>query len=229
MDIYLIRHGQTEGNVNRMIIGRGPEPLNAEGKAQARRLARALKETKIDAFYVSPSMRAQQTAQYIMRERDSVPFVQEVDVDEIDFGSWVGMKIEEALDSEIVNIYFYDPENLEMPGESVLDVQKRATQAVNRILAQNNLERVAVVSHADVIKAILAHYLEMPLTKWQNFRIDNASLSILKFEEKRKPRAIVVNWHSETTLYSIPQRWYTHAVEDEDNGKVADKNIVGDK
>lgn len=202
MDIYLVRHGQTDGNVGGVVMGRGAHPLNTEGKAQVRRLAKFLKDIHFDAFYVSPSRRAMQTAQILMRGRDTVPFVEEAGLDEIDYGDWVGKEIKDVLHDKAADAYLYDPDNVKLPGsESIPDVRIRSSRVVEKLLLDNSLRKVMLVSHADVIKTILIHFLDLPLKEWQKFRVDNASLTILQFKEGWKPRAFVINGHPDAGRY----------------------------
>lgn len=201
-DIILIRHGLTDANTNGLIMGRSKDPLNTEGKAQVRRIAKFLKETEFNAIYVSPSKRALQTAQLIMRGRDAIPLIEESRVDEINFGEWVGKNISEIRSSDGFNAYLYHPSEFTPPGgEPISDVPNRAAGAIENILSANAGQRIAVISHADVIKSILVHYLNMPLDAWQNFKIDNASVSMLRFTDGKKPKAMVINCHGDMGRY----------------------------
>lgn len=201
-DLLLIRHGQTDGNVSGYIMGRSKHPLNNEGRAQSRRMAKFLKDIAIDAIYTSPSMRAMQTAQIIMKGRDTIPFVENASLDEIEFGSWVGKSIEEIRSDGQFAKYLYTPDEYSPPGGEKIDqVQKRAVRAVEDVLKNHSGGQIVLVSHADVIKSILAHYLDIPLKSWQKLKIDNASLSILRFREGAQPRAIVINAHCDAERY----------------------------
>lgn len=203
-DIFLIRHGLTDGNVSKVVMGRGAHPLNTEGRAQARRLARFLKDTKLDAIYVSPSRRALQTAQIIMKGRDTIPLIEEADVDEIDFGQWVGKSVDEIKTGGGFDAYMTSPEGFATPGgEAITNVRSRAAAAIGKIVAAHPGQRIAVISHADVIKAVLTGYLGMPLDSWQTLRVDTASVSILRFAEGSGPRVIVINCHGDIERYLV--------------------------
>ena len=190
-ELLLIRHGQTEWNAIRRVMGRQPIPLNNEGKAQARLLAKSLKEVPFTAIYTSPVMRALQTSQIIMKGRDSVPLYEEPGFAEIDYGDWINKDFKDI--PELAG-FFENPSNVPIPnGEQLPEVIERARSAIERIKEKHNNERVLAVSHADVIKVILIHYLGLPIDETQRFRIDNCSVSALHFGSIKEPRLICVN------------------------------------
>jgi len=201
-DLFLIRHGQTEENVVGFVMGRSKHPLNTNGKSQSRRLSKFLKDVELNAIHVSPSMRALQTAQIIMKGRDAIPLVEEAGLDEVEFGEWVGKTIDDIRYDEGFDKYMYEPSSFEAPGgEKVADAQTRAVAVVRGILEKHDEGRIAVISHADVIKSIIVHFLEIPLDSWQSFKIDNASVTILRFKEGKRPRVITMNCHDDIERY----------------------------
>lgn len=202
LDIFLIRHGQTDANISGFIMGQGEYPINNYGRSQAVKISKFLKDVEFKALYVSPSKRAMQTAQILMKGRDSLPFVEDPNLDEIAFGDWIGKMMDDIRGSDDYNNYMWKPSTYTVPqGEHIPDVQARAVAVVEKIQRKYNVGKVVIVSHADVIKAILNYYLKMPLDRWQTFRIDNCSLSILRFAEDREPRAITVNCHEAIEKY----------------------------
>ena len=82
-------------------------------------------------------------------------------------------------------------------GESVPAVQKRGVEAVEKLKKRYNGKRVAVVSHADVIKAVLVHYLGMPLDDLQRIGCDNGSLAIFRFGTEWGDRLVALNYFSD--------------------------------
>lgn len=190
-ELLLARHGQTDWNVERRVMGAKPIPLSTTGKAQARLLAKGLKDIPIHAVYSSPIRRAIQTAQPILKGRDSVSLFEEPGLTEIDYGDWVGRPFAEIPE---LNDYFQRPSSVKIPnGETLEAVRKRAASAVERMRERHKDQRILAISHADVIKFILIHYLGMVLDDLQKFRIDNASVSVLHFNSIKTPRIVLVN------------------------------------
>ncbi|HSA59549.1 MAG TPA: histidine phosphatase family protein [bacterium] len=192
LEILLIRHGQTDWNRDRRIMGRKPVPLNKAGRAEARALAKALKGVKIDALYTSPVLRAVETAEHLRDGRKTaIRHAQEMA--EIDYGRWIGKTFEEVIPEKAFRVYHKTPRKAQAPGgERMRDVYRRTIRFIETIRRRHKAGRIAVVSHADVIKTVLVHYLGMDYDHLLKFRIDNASISLLWFYKDRA-RVMAVN------------------------------------
>lgn len=192
LEILLIRHGQTDWNVEKRIMGHHPIPLNETGILQARKLAEYLKPHSLDKIYTSPHLRAMQTAKYITEDRN-LELVEANEIREIEHGEWVGKTFAEirALPAYVP---YYSAPHLPMgkTGESLENVRLRGAAFIDKIRQEIGQGRVALVTHADWIKCVLLHYMKIPLTQLSQFRIDNASISCLHFEAKHE-RVICVN------------------------------------
>lgn len=192
LEIILIRHGQTDWNRDRRVMGRRPVPLNARGRAEARRVARHLKKVPLDAIFTSPMLRAVETAQSLVDGR-GLKIRLTADLAEIDYGLWVGKTFEEVMKEEAYAVYHRTPRRAHPPGgEKMTEVLRRAVGFIEGLKKKYRKGRIAVVSHADVIKTILVHYLGMDLNNLQKFRIDNTSVSLLWFQ-KGHARIMAVN------------------------------------
>lgn len=192
LEILLIRHGQTDWNRDRRIMGRTDVPLNRTGRAEAKGLARALRDVRIDAVYTSPVLRAVQTAKLLLNGRKR-RVAHAHDMAEIDYGLWIGKTFDEVIPEKAFHVYHKTPHKACPPGgEPMCDVYRRAVQFIEKIRRRHKKGRIAVVSHADVIKTILVHYLGMDLNDLLKFRIDNASVSLLWFHKDRA-RVMAVN------------------------------------
>ena len=190
-DILLIRHGQTDWNVQKRIMGALPIELNSKGVDQARQLADYLRLHPIARLYSSPHKRALQTSELIVEGR-SLEIIPEASLREIEHGEWVGKTFSEIRSLPNYLPYYQHPEHIMgTTGESLKQVQERAIQFVESVRRQEGGCYV-MVSHADLIKCVLLHYLRMPLTDLTKFRIDNASISYLHFD-KRYERVICIN------------------------------------
>jgi 2,3-bisphosphoglycerate-dependent phosphoglycerate mutase len=185
LEILLIRHGQTDWNRDRRIMGQRPIPLNEVGREEAAKTAQSLKDTPLDAVYSSPVLRAMETAEFLLQGR-GLALHPAPHVAEIDYGDWIGKTFDEVMGEEAFHIYHKTPHHAQPPGgEKMLDVYRRSTEFIEELRKKHPGGRVAVVSHADVIKTILVHYLNLQLNDILKLRIDNGSLSLLCCEGGR--------------------------------------------
>jgi broad specificity phosphatase PhoE len=193
MFLYLIRHGQTEWNREHRVMGRTPVPLNDEGRAGVGELAGALKVKKIPIIYTSTVERAYETAR-ILAEAWGAELREEEGLNESAFEGWVGKTYHELRNDDEFKLYFESPTRSRFSvGEGMIDVQRRALEAVSRILNQVTSGRAAAVSHSDVIKPVLAHYLGMELDAIHRLSVANASSSLVDFKET-PPRIRYINF-----------------------------------
>ncbi|MBI4125218.1 MAG: histidine phosphatase family protein [Deltaproteobacteria bacterium] len=200
MDLLLIRHGRTDWNEEPRVMGAKPIPLNEAGIAQARHLRDWLAQIEIHAVYSSPILRARQTAGIIAEGRGDLKVIDEPGVAEIDYGDWIGLSFSEVAEKyqKEYQTYLTHPSKMRVPGgEQVAKVQKRAVGAVEKMKKKHAGGRVAVVSHADVIKAILVHYLEIPLDAMQRVGCDNGSLAIFRFGTEWGDRLAALNYFAD--------------------------------
>lgn len=184
--ILLVRHGETDWNRSGQIMGERSVPLNARGEAQARTLAGMLGPGSARALYCSPVERARQTAQ-ILAPALQRPVCALRDLREIAFGEWEGRFWRDLTDDLIRHSFYTKPDEARPPGgETLREVQARAVAALQGALRQDRLserDQVVVVSHADVIRAIVAHYLELDLQTIRRMRIDHASVTAVGIGE----------------------------------------------
>ena len=193
MFLYLIRHGQTEWNREHRVMGVTPVPLAEEGRAGAAALARELKAKKIPVIYSSTVERALETARILAAEWGA-EIREEPRLNESPFEPWVGKTYSELRDDENFKLYFETPTRARFSnGEGMVDIQRRALEAVHDIVETVKTGRAAAVSHADVIKPVLAHYLGMELDAIHRLSIANASSSLVDFKET-PPRIRYVNF-----------------------------------
>jgi len=182
LTLMLIRHGETDWNRDGRVMGWKPVPLNATGRAQIGRLAERLKEMPIRALYTSPLTRTAESAGLLAAPLGLAPIPDD---------RWIEVKVtgwEEKLWSEleghpIRERYHLEPDDTRLPeGETFREVQQRAVAAMTSLLERHPHETVAVVTHADVIRAAICHALALPLADSRRMRIDNGSLSILELD-----------------------------------------------
>jgi alpha-ribazole phosphatase len=164
--LYLVRHGQTDWNVEGRWQGQADVPLNARGRQQAAQVARALSKLGLVAIYSSDLLRARETADTLAALTGL-----EVQLDprlrEIHQGQWQGMLVTEIQEryGEAFQRRKDDPLNVAPPGgETVLQVKERVVDAIEDIIQQHPQERVAVVSHGFALAVIQVHYQNRPVT-----------------------------------------------------------------
>jgi probable phosphoglycerate mutase len=193
---YLIRHGACDG-LGETIWGRTEGiSLNDEGRAQAQQLADRFGGVKLDAIYSSPLQRARETAEPVARIaqreiRESPAF------NEIDFGEWSGKSFELLRRDERWHRFNTQRSMARIPGgESFLDAQTRAINELEKLREQHGDARVAIVSHADVIKAVVGYVAGAPIDFWQRLEISPCSVSIVATDE-HETKLLAVNSSSE--------------------------------
>lgn len=195
----LIRHA-SHALVGHTIVGRAPGVrLSPEGLRQAEVLAERLEGSSIRALYSSPLERARATAAPIAaRLRLEVQIADELH--EIDFGDWTNRTLADLHDAEAWRAFNLFRSSSRIPhGETMIDVQGRMLQLVERLCAAHPEQMVALVSHGDVIKATLAHCLGVPLDLFQRIEISPASISIVRVE-RYGPEVLLVNGFVEDGL-----------------------------
>ncbi|MBM4133879.1 MAG: histidine phosphatase family protein [Nitrospira sp.] len=178
--ILLVRHGETDWNRSGQIMGARPVPLNQEGLAQAQRLASLLIGRPIRAIHSSPVARARQTAE-ILTAAVNVPVTIDRGLTEIGVGHWEGLYWKDLTDQIIRRDLYRKPHEARPPGgETLREVQARAIAAVERACASQPEGPLLFVSHADVLRTILAHYLKLDLATIRQVCISHAALTAIE-------------------------------------------------
>lgn len=194
--ILLIRHGETE-LTGRVLYGRMPGVhISTEGCRQAKALSEALKTRyEVDEIISSPLERALETAQYLADALE-LPISTDNGIIELDYGSWMGLTFTEIRESDEWQHYNRLRSVVSPPqGELMMQVQARAWTSLEGILsryAERSTATVAVVSHGDVIRALLILLLGMPLDHIHRFEVALASLSEVVFDG-RYARVVRIN------------------------------------
>ncbi len=192
--IILVRHGENDWSKKNKLAGRIPGVhLNETGHQQAAATAQRLAALPIKAIYSSPIIRCVETAGYIADTHNLI--VQHLsDLAEVDYGDWEGKKIKKLAKRPLWRAVQFFPSRARFPqGEALRDVQHRAVQAIEAIAARHEKELVVVVSHADLIRLVLAHYLGVHIDSFQRLVIAPASASVLSLHPDGMVRVLRVN------------------------------------
>lgn len=190
--ILLVRHGETDWNRDRRIMGREEVELNETGCLQSQALKSGLANISLDAVYTSPMLRSRETAD-ILCEARGVAAIPDDRLVEVDYGDWVGKTFTEIREIPGYVPYFKRLETPVAPnGETLYQVRDRAMSFIRQLQSERPDQTVLLVSHADWIKCVLMHILEIPFANIWRFRIDNVSVSLYEWDEVGE-RIICVN------------------------------------
>lgn len=162
MNIYVLRHGQTDYNVRNVYQGQIDVPLNDVGIEQAKEIAKKFNGIKVDAILVSPLTRAKQTAQYVS-EVTKVPIVIEKDLIERSFGDMEGHHNRE--DCNIQMLSDYDKNYNIFNVEPIQELFKRVYSYMDSVVKRFKDKDIVIVTHACVAQAIECYCKGMPKDK----------------------------------------------------------------
>ena len=196
IQIILVRHGETEWNRNQRFQGRSDLPLNQKGKEQARALAVALKNESIATIYASPLVRAVETARHIIRFHPSTPLIKEAGLMEMDLGAFEGMEAQRwaATHPDFLKAWEKNPADLTMPGgESLLEVQHRAVDTLERISQQYDPGNTLLIcTHNFVIVSLLCYASNTSLNRFRDWKQDTGALNVI-YKDGNHFQVIAVN------------------------------------
>lgn len=191
--ILLVRHGQTP-TTGKLLPGRAPGLHLAEaGNAQAHAVAERIAELpRVDAIYASPLERARETAAPIAKALQ-----QKVKINkgllECDFGDWTGAELSKLMKLPEWSTVQRAPSSFRFPnGESFTEMQTRMVTTLDGIRAAHPGGVVVCVSHADPIKAAVAHAMGTHLDLFQRIVIGTCSVSAIAYSS-HGPVVLTVN------------------------------------
>ncbi|MDR1137850.1 MAG: histidine phosphatase family protein [Synergistaceae bacterium] len=191
MRFFIVRHGETRWNIEGRFQGQRDTELNERGIKQSCRVAEYLAGHGFDAVVSSPLKRAYFAAEKIA-ELCGVKAVETMPgFTEINHGDWEGLLSSEvsARWPRLMEMWHSEPHTVIMPGEggeSLRSVQIRAASAAAELAGRYSGD-VCVTAHDAVIKALLCHFLNAPLSSFWSFQIANCGLSIVEIVSG-KPR-----------------------------------------
>ena len=188
----LIRHGLTDAVGHTMTGHSAGVHLNAAGRDQAASLPARLGPVPIAAIYSSPLERARETAQPIADARGLRVEIEPRFI-EVDFGGWTNRRFADLAGDPHWQLYNAFRGVTRPPdGEALVDVQTRTLAALLDIQTRHPDAVVAVVSHADTLRAVLLYFLGMPIDFVQRLDVSPARISVLQLGESA-PRVLHVN------------------------------------
>lgn len=178
-ELYLVRHGQTAGNVNGLFIGATDIPLDETGERQAQELGARFEGIALDAVLTSPLQRARRTAEAIGRVTGKEPIVVP-GLSEMHFGDAEGLTFQQVigqfpeLRDDLTNIANLD---LQFPGgESRRSFAERVIAAFLGIIERYEGQTVAAVAHGGVIGSFYAQLHRNPDPGMTHYAVANCSV-----------------------------------------------------
>ena len=201
--VILVRHGETEWNIEEVFRGRIDIELNETGMKQAELLAEYLSHVKIDAVYSSPLKRALKTAETIVSYH-------RLDIEiapgliDFDYGKWQGLAHQQVKDKykELYAEWINSPDQVKMlAGESLSDVRERAMGVVSDVIAKYE-GSVVLVSHRVVNKVLICALLGLGNTHFWNIRLDTCGTTTFIYEDRR----FILTEHNNTSYLKPMQK-----------------------
>jgi len=176
--LVLVRHAVTP-QTGPMLSGRTPGiDLSDLGREQAQTAGERLAPVPIAAVYASPIERTRQTAEHIAGHHD-LPVVPLDGVIEADYGDWTGGQLVDLAKTDLWKVVQRSPSRARFPnGESIAEMQTRTVAALETLVLRHPGEVVVVVSHADPIKAVIAHFTGVHLDLFQRITVSPASITV---------------------------------------------------
>lgn len=196
MLLYLLRHGETDWNIEQRCQGFSDTPLNATGRRQAEAGARYFSSVKIEAIYSSTLDRAYETARAIARYHDAS--VQTTDaLRELNQGEFEGLRLTELAEKhgDFLGRWFQEPVDLKLPGgESLREMQTRAWSALEEIVDRHPDGNVVVVAHNLCNLSLLCRVMRLELEHFRRIKQDEAAINIIEFGG-RWPHPLVLRFN----------------------------------
>lgn len=191
--LILIRHGETDYNLQNRYCGFSNPSLNNRGIWQSKRLARRLKDVKIDKVYSSDLKRAYQTAEIIF-ENNSIEGL--ADFREMNFGLFDGLKYEEItkIYPKLYRNWIDNPIKVKIPdGEGLKDLSERVKKRLSFILSQHEGKTLAVVTHGGPIRIVLCEALKFDLKMFWQVEQEAAALNIIDYPKHSQSVVVKMN------------------------------------
>jgi probable phosphomutase (TIGR03848 family) len=220
--VVLTRHGRSGANAAGLLAGRSRGVhLDAVGRGQADTAAQRLAGLQLREIVTSPLARCRETATALARQqgRRVRPRVDKRLV-ECGYGDWTGQSLSSLAEDPLWKVVQQHPSAMVFPGgESMIDMQRRAVSAIRdwdaTVEAKHGPDGIwAAVSHADVIKAVLAEALGMHLDMFQRIVVDPGSISVIRLTALR-PFVLHQNDHGSDLAYLTAKPKHRHKASDD--------------
>ncbi len=191
--LLLVRHGETP-TTGTVLPGRTPGlHLSGRGRVQAERVAERLAGLPVDGIYSSPLERSRETAAPT-GTRTGLEVNEDAGLTECDFGEWTGAALAELAGLPQWQTVQHTPSAFRFPGgESFATMQARMVGTLEVLCTAHAGGVLVCFSHADPIKAAVAHALGTHLDLFQRIVISPGSVSVISYVEGQPPAVLMVN------------------------------------
>lgn len=184
--LYIVRHGETQYNLERKVQGRGVDaPLNETGRLQSLAFYERYKGEAFEKVYVSTLQRTQQSVERFIAA--GIPYTKLEGLDEISWGNKEGLPfLPEAHSHYLATVEAWQRGELDTKiggGESPNEVMHRQKEAIQHILSHENERKVLVCMHGRAIRILVCWLLGYPLQYMDNFEHTNLGLYIINYSQ----------------------------------------------
>lgn len=182
MQIYIVRHGETDANKNGYAQGWTDDPLNENGHKLAEITGQGMKGIRFDCCISSPLIRARETAEIILRESCNIISVSVDDrIKEMNFGNFEMMSVKDEkvvrfLEKPVFDYRFPD-------GESIADVMERTQEFLKGLIAKDDGKTYLVSTHGCALRAMLNFLYEDPSDYWHGHVPYNCCVNIIDVKD----------------------------------------------
>jgi len=182
--VYIARHGQTDGNLNRIAQGWTDTPLNETGRQHAALLAQRLQGVQLDGIYSSTLSRSRETAQTVAATKRGVTVVSLPELREVNLGRFENLKFDDpALKTRPLGEE-RGPEDGEKPSE----VSARIKTAVDTIRAKYQSGTVLIVGHAGIVGNVMRHLMNLTPQDVAGISMANDELYMVELPQGFPPK-----------------------------------------
>ncbi|KEI77838.1 alpha-ribazole phosphatase [Clostridium botulinum A2 117] len=189
MNVYLVRHGETEQNKRKNFYGKLDVGLNEKGEKQSYKVGELLKDVKFNKIYISDRKRTRETAERILErnrfyEKEKNIIYKDERINEIDFGIFEGKSYEEigSLYPKEQEKWEKDWKNFAPPkGESAVVFYNRVENFMKHIQKEED-GNYLIVTHGGVIRMIYSYILQNNMDFYWNFASRNGDITLIKYE-----------------------------------------------
>ncbi|MGG7165488.1 alpha-ribazole phosphatase [Clostridium ihumii] len=186
MNIYLVRHGETDENIKKSFYGDMDSVLTEKGVLQCKRLKIFFQDINISKAYVSEKKRTHDTLELILENEkyEKINVVEDSRLNERNFGEFEGLDYNSIcrkypLESKVWQndwINFIPPK-----GESYNQMYNRVVKIFKEIIKSND-ENVIVVTHSGVIRSIYCYIMNNNMDLFWKFACHNGDVAVIKYE-----------------------------------------------
>lgn len=183
MNLYFVRHGETEYNKSKLYYGKIDVSITQAGIIQAKKASQILKNISFNRVYVSEMKRTEQTAKIIL-DNKKCTMIKDSRINERNFGEFEGKSYDKIKDRfpEKWKLWCEDWKNTVPPeGESYIQFYSKVKDFMDNILKLKD-DNILIVTHSGVIRSIYCYILDGNLDIFWKFASKNGDITLIKYE-----------------------------------------------